>query len=171
MAKFFFKRILPTREKLNRYRILNPIISRISSAAIWQVNRRSISIAVAIGIFFGAQPVPIQMAMAGITAGLLRVNLPCAILFTFWSNPFTAAPIYYFNYRIGAWLLQSPAHHINADALQDNSLISAGGRILVPLFSGSLLVGMVAAAVSYLVIFYWWRITIMLHKIDRGRRP
>lgn len=170
MAKFFFKRILPSRDQLKTYRILKPIMSRLGSVAIWRVNRFSISSAAAIGAFFGALPLPIQMPMAALTACLMRVNLPCAVLFTLWSNPFTVVPIYYFNYRIGVWLLHMPAHSLNPESFSEDKLIAFSGRILMPLFSGSIIVGIIASALTYMVVYYWWRFTIVLYKRARKKR-
>lgn len=167
MPKFFFKRVLPSHDAVNRQRMLRPLSRFFGGAAIWRVNRRSIAIAMAIGVFCGALPVPIQMLLAGVAAIVFQVNLPAAMLATFWSNPFTMPAIFYLNYRIGAWLLGSPVMNFDSGIFTFETLHSLGGRVLLPLFSGSLVVGAVLAPIVYAVIIWWWRGVLIRHRRRR----
>lgn len=163
MPKFFFKRVLPDYDTVRRQRMLRPLARFFGGAAIWQVNRRAIAVAMAVGVFCGAFPVPVQMLLAGIGAIALRVNLPAAMLATFWSNPLTMPVIFYFNYCVGVWLLGSAPMQIDGGVLSMDTLYALGGQVLLPLFLGSLLVGLAAAALVYVVVIGWWRNSLSRH--------
>ena len=171
MPKFFFKRVLPSYESINKRRMLKPLARFFGGAGIWRVNRRSIALGMAAGAFCGALPVPIQMWLAATAAIVLRVNLPAAMLATFWSNPLTMPPIFYMNYRIGAWMLGSEPMNFDHGIFSSDALHSLGGSILLPLFSGSLLVGTIVAPIVYFAVIGWWRGSLMRHRRLRRLRP
>lgn len=166
--KFFFKRVLPTPEKLGKNRLLRPLMKRISGAKIWQVNRRSIAGGMASGVFFGALPIPIQIPCAVAAAALCRVNAAVAALATLYSNPLTMPPIFYFNYRIGKWLFGGGVPE-NLHFSVEN-LGTMGGKVLMPLFTGSIVVGLVLAVLSYFIVLFWWRWTLVRHYKHRAER-
>lgn len=166
--KYFFKRILPNAEKIGKMKVLRPLLKYIGRAQIWQVNRATIAGGVACGLFFGSLPIPGQVPCACVAAIIGRVNLPIAAIITFFSNPFTYAPIFYFNYCIGVWLFGGGVHegvHFNVA-----HLTRLGGEILMPLFSGSIVVGLVLACLGYMVVKLSWRVSIMRSKQQRNRR-
>ena len=73
--------------------------------ALWHFSRRSVSGAVAIGLFAGLVPGPVQMLVALPIAVLLRKNIPVALVTTFYTNPFTIVPLYLLAYGFGRLLL------------------------------------------------------------------
>lgn len=73
--------------------------------ALWQLNRDSVAGAVAIGLFSGLVPGPLQMLSAMLLAVPLRKNLPVALLVTFYTNPFTIVPLYVLAYGYGRLLI------------------------------------------------------------------
>lgn len=171
MPKFFFKRVLPSYEAINKRRMLKPLTRSFGGAAIWRVNRRSIALGMAVGAFCGALPVPIQMWLAATGAILLRVNLPAAMLATFWSNPLTMPPIFYMNYRVGAWLLGTEPMNLEHGIFSSDALQSLGGSVLSPLFVGSFFVGAIVAPIVYFAVIGWWRISLIRHRRLRHIRP
>jgi len=75
---------------------------------LWHINRRGVSLGLAIGVFFGLL-IPLgQIPVAAAVAIAVRANVPAAALSTFITNPFTFAPIYVLAYKLGAVLLGSP---------------------------------------------------------------
>jgi len=72
------------------------------------LNRRSVSGAFAVGLFFAFWPVPLQMLLAAIGAILVRVNLPISVTLVWITNPITIPPIFYFSYLVGTWMLGTP---------------------------------------------------------------
>ena len=152
-------------------------MQRFSRAQIWQVNRHSIAGGIAIGLFFGSLPIPVQMLCAAIAAIFCRVNLPTAIFATFFSNPLTMAPIFYGNYRLGAWLIGgvgTAAHaHFHFDTLYSffDTLYSLGGRVLVALYTGSVVMGLLFAIIGFSTVKLLWRLQLVhVHRKRRRRR-
>jgi uncharacterized protein (DUF2062 family) len=68
-----------------------------------------VAVGVAVGLFSGLVPGPLQMLTAAILAIPLRVNLPVALLATLYTNPFTIVPLYLFAYWIGSLLVGGAA--------------------------------------------------------------
>jgi uncharacterized protein len=76
---------------------------------LWHLNRRSTARAVAIGLFCGLIPGPIQIPAALAACLFLRANLPLSIVTTFYTNPLTIVPLYLLAYRYGAFVLHESA--------------------------------------------------------------
>lgn len=120
------------------------------------INRQSVSLAVFIGVFCAFLPLPMQTLIAAMMAFWWRANLPISVLLVWISNPLTIPAIFYLTYMFGAWLLGSSpgAHHIS---LSWEWFDSVGSQILLPLALGSLVMGIVAASLSYCAVFWLWR--------------
>ena len=117
---------------------------------------------VALGLFVAVTPtLGVQMLIAGALAWLLRGNKAVAVTVVWVSNPYTALPIYWFDYFIGSWLIEGPAvdwnwflgvFHPEVELGSFEYLQYVYGKfseIFWPLCTGSILVGMVSAAISY----------------------
>lgn len=155
--KFFFKKLLPNRERLGKSKAVRYVLDRVGNAYIWQVNRRSIAGGVAVGLFFGSLPIPIQIPCSLLVAGFLRYNVSIAAFATLYSNPLTMPVLFYMNYRVGKWLFSGSTQSIlQEDYFSVDNLMHMGGKILVPLFSGSIVVGIVLAFLSYFLIYFLW---------------
>ncbi|WP_159217560.1 DUF2062 domain-containing protein, partial [Klebsiella pneumoniae] len=76
---------------------------------LWCLNRRSAAGAFAVGLFMAFVPLPSQMIMAAGLAIVLGVNLPLSIALVWITNPITMPVIFYFTYKLGAWLMGTPA--------------------------------------------------------------
>lgn len=167
--KRLFNKLTPDRKALEKSKMLKPIAHWLTNPKIWHFNRRSIATGVAIGLFFGSLPIAGQMLLAAIMAIAMRVNMPAAVVATWISNPITMPFFYTANYYLGAWLLDR--HHVNLENMDWSldSLLELGGEILVPLYFGSIVVGVILSAVSFLVIRMWWRVHIILSHRSRHR--
>lgn len=129
-----------------------------------------VALGCAIGVFAACTPFfGAQMLLAGGLAYLLRVSVAAALLGTFVGNPLSWPAIWSASYVAGAWMLGlDPAYaaeHLAAHLSDSASLISASIRqptpqvidatvvnlssILRPLALGGMLIGLIAAAVSY----------------------
>ncbi len=100
MRKFFQTR-LPGRDGILKNRWLQPISHWLHHPNLWHLNRRSVAGGVALGLFCGLIPGPLQMLSAALLAIWLRVNLPVALATTLYTNPFTIVPLYLLAHRIG----------------------------------------------------------------------
>ena len=99
----FFRRFLPHHETVKNHRWLKPFGGLLHHPNLWHLHRRSVAGGVAIGLFCGLIPGPLQMISAALLAVLLRVNLPVAVFTTLYTNPFTIVPLYVLAYELGAW--------------------------------------------------------------------
>ncbi|WP_114649717.1 DUF2062 domain-containing protein [Pseudothauera hydrothermalis] len=96
------KRILPDHHSVHSNRWLRPFANTLLHPRLWHLNRHSAAGAVAVGLFCGLVPGPLQMLSAALACVLLRVNLPLALITTLYTNPFTIVPLYMVAYAIGS---------------------------------------------------------------------
>lgn len=101
MPKKFIKRFIPSPEKLHENRFVRWLTPWFGHHNLWHLHRRSVAGGVAVGAFTGLIPGPFQIISAAILSVWFRVNLPVAVVTTFYSNPFTIIPLYIVAYKIG----------------------------------------------------------------------
>lgn len=123
---------------------------------LWHLNRRSVSLAFAVGLFCAFMPIPFQMVLAGLVAIMLRVNLPIAVVMVWVSNPFTIPPLFYFAYKIGTLALGMEPLHFSFE-LSLHWLGSMIGEIWAPLLLGCFIVGSISALLGYFIVLNVWR--------------
>ena len=126
---------------------------------LWYFNRRSVSGAVGVGLFWAFIPTPTQMLPAAASGALLRVNLPLSLALTWVANPFTMPAMFYFNYRLGVWLLRAVPEAFELEwswAWVFNRLAA----IWQPLLLGSLAAATTAATLGYIGTRVYWRLRV-----------
>lgn len=156
MPKKFMKRYLPSSEKVRQMKSLNFLGDIVQEPNLWHINRHSVARAFLIGVWFCFIPMPFQMLASALFAIWFNANLPLAVALVWISNPVTMPPIFYFNYKLGAWMLSRPL----LDFEFSPSVAWVSGRLLdigIPLYLGSLIVATVSACSAYLVIQLLWR--------------
>jgi uncharacterized protein (DUF2062 family) len=153
--------------------VLRKVVRRIVYS---RRSANSVAWGIALGVFIGFTPTfGFQMIIAAFFATLLGVSRLAAILPVWISNPFTLAPLYYFNFRVGALFLPAAraarvrghlavvAQRVNEVSVSDflgtmSAALGEMGRlsfdVLVPLVVGSIIVGATAAAASYPVALW-----------------
>lgn len=106
MAPDWISKYLPTRDSIRRQNSLAPVRHLLLDPALWRLHQRSVGGAFFIGLFCAFLPLPVgQMLLAGLLAVVARCNVPIAIGLTWVTNPITLGPIFFFAYKLGAWLL------------------------------------------------------------------
>jgi hypothetical protein len=140
-----------------------------------------IALGAAVGIFIGLTPtLGLHIILILFFLMFIPGNRAVAIPVAFVTNPATAVPIFYFNYRIGAWLsgangavdVRSQWAVLVKHVPEMTQLFYAPGSffpdlwtwmgefwratqaIIVPLWIGSLAVATIAAAAAYVAMFY-----------------
>lgn len=98
-------------------------------------------------------PIPLQMLPAGITAYLLRFNVPAAVSVVWVTNPITWPFILYWQYRLGAWMLGQ-----KGPTEAETSLLATLSSVPLPLLLGCLVCGLVIAPLSYIAVALLWRL-------------
>ncbi|PZD73957.1 hypothetical protein C1752_01791 [Acaryochloris thomasi RCC1774] len=106
----------------------------------------------AVGAFAGMFPVMgFQIIFGVLLAILVRGNKIVAAAATWISNPLTYFPLFAFNFQIGQWLLRTD--HLSFAQLENirdlRQLLHLSGGFLATLFGGCLLMGTLAAVLSY----------------------
>ena len=101
MPRKLFRKYLPSHESIRGNRHLARFGSLLHHPNLWHLNRNSVAGGVAVGMFSGLVPGPLQMLTAAIIAIPLRVNLPVALFTTLYTNPFTIGPLYLIAYQYG----------------------------------------------------------------------
>ena len=102
MPRKFLKRYLPSASEVRSRRSLRILGELLHDPNVWHLTRRSVSTAVAVGVFSAFVPVPFQMPLAAVLAIALRCNLPLAVALVWISNPMTMPAIFFFTYTVGA---------------------------------------------------------------------
>ena len=111
MARKLFRRFMPSVDKVREVKALSLFGDALFHPALWHLNRRSAAGGVAVGLFCGLIPGPLQMLGAGIACLFFRVNLPVALVTTLYTNPLTIVPLYLIAYQLGSFVLGGAAKH------------------------------------------------------------
>lgn len=155
MPKRIFRKYLPTPERIRQTKSLSFLGEVLSDPNLWHINRRSLAGAAFIGIFSGLLPIPLQMGLAALLAVRFHCNLPLSVMLVWISNPVTYVPIFYFTYRIGAWLLGMPPHS------GEGITVAWFVEQLIPLWVGSLLCAFLFGGLAYLAVKVSWRLAVI----------
>ena len=169
MAKKFLRKFLPHPDVVTKNRWIKLLGPRLQDPSLWHINRRSFSLAVALGMFCAFIPVPFQMVIAAAGAIWIRVNVLVAVPMVWVSNPFTMGPLYYFCYRVGANLLRLEPNKFHFE-LSFDWLLTELARIWEPFLLGCFVVGAVSALISYLIVRILWHLHILAHIKERAER-
>ncbi|RKZ89438.1 MAG: DUF2062 domain-containing protein [Gammaproteobacteria bacterium] len=169
MPRKFLKRIMPDHKTMREHPHLQKFGQRITEPRLWHLNRRTVAGGLALGLFIGFMPVIGQMFIAGALAILFRVNLPVAVIGSWFSNPITFAPVFFFAYTVGTWVLQIPADHYSFEMswhwLTHEFLI-----IWKPLLLGCLICGTTTALLGILFVRLIWRLIVIRNWLKRRHR-
>jgi len=156
MPRRLFKRYMPSPERIKGNKSLRFLGKLIHDPNLWHLNRHSVACAMAVGLFWAMIPIPMQMLAASATAIPVRANLPISISLVWLTNPLTMPPVFYCNYALGAWLMHTPALQ-----MPDEFTLHWFTQLLAshwqPLYLGSFVVGLVAAAMGYGLTRGYWR--------------
>ncbi|CBV41862.1 DUF2062 domain-containing protein [Halomonas elongata] len=156
MPRRLLQRYLPHPDTLRRQRSLRFLGQLIGNPTLWMLSRRSVANAFFVGLFCALLPIPGQMALAALGAWLLRANLPLSVGLVWITNPLTIPVIFYGNYRLGAWLLDSPARAA-PESLSTRWVAEQMLDILPALALGSLVAAVVCGIAGSLIIRLLWR--------------
>jgi len=148
MPRRIFKRYMPHPDRIKGNKSLRFLGGLIHDPNLWHLNRHSVARAMGIGLFWAMIPMPMQMLAAALCALPARANLPIAIGLVWLTNPLTMPPVFYCNYKLGAWLMDTPAIGMPEELSLDN---------WQPLYLGSLVMAAVLALLGYFGTQAYWR--------------
>lgn len=169
MPRKLLRRVLPTPHRLRSRRSLRVFGSLLSNRQLWALNRRAVARATAAGLFIAFVPAPGHMVLATVAAIWLRFNLPVAVVMVWVTNPVTFPVIFYGAYRLGAWLLDTPARHVHFE-MSFQWLAGEVHDIWAPLLLGCFVFGLVSALLGHAAVTVAWRIHVSRSWRLRQRR-
>ncbi len=159
MPRKFIKRFMPDHKKIRDHRHLKFLGTLLHDPNILHLNRHSVAGAFSVGLFIAFVPVPFQMVLAAIGAIVVRVNLPISITLVWITNPFTMPPLFYFAYKVGTWLLDTPIQDVEFQ-LSIEWLMTGLVAIWQPFLLGCFVCGTSFALLGNLSIRLLWRIQV-----------
>ncbi len=151
---------MPNPKAVRKHRFIKLFGSLLHDANLWHLNRRSVSGAFAVGLFLAFIPIPAQMLLAAAIAIIVRVNLPIAVGLVWISNPLTIPFILYLAYKIGTFIVGSPAEPI-ALKFTLESLQNGLSDVWLPLLIGCTILGIVCAVTGYFLVHLLWRMKVV----------
>ena len=105
MIRRWIRRHIPSADGLQKKWWAKPFAHILSHPSLWSLNRRSVSGGVAVGLFCGLIPGPLQMLGSTIAAMVFKINLPVALVVTIYTNPLTIVPLYLVALNLGEWIV------------------------------------------------------------------
>ncbi len=149
------------------------LLMRLRPVLRWVIKLRSTPHAIAgglaLGTFIAFTPtVGVQLILAFVAATLCNMNRPAAMIPVWITNPVTVAPIYTFNYWLGAKVWGGPPlaevsrlfidigktlTHLEFWNIKDQfyAILQMGKEILIPLLLGSIVIGVVSGLLVYVL--------------------
>ncbi len=127
---------------------------------LWHLNRRSVAAGFSAGLFAAFLPIPAQMLAAILLCILLHGHVALAIVATWVTNPLTAAPLAFFSYKVGAFILGKAAT-APSGPLSYDILIQEFSQLWQPFVLGSIVCGLILALISYIAIRIYWRSQVL----------
>ena len=171
---------LPRREQLLAKPLLQRFAPWLAHPALWGSHRRNIAKGVAIGLFCGLLPGPLQMLSAALCALFFRANLPVAIVTTLYTNPLTIIPLYVLAFMLGQYLTGATELQDSIPPLPEIQWLHLGVTLhqwfdwLValgtPLLIGLLALASSLAIIGYISVLIGWRCFILWRLCQRQRR-
>jgi len=151
------RRRLPDKDRLRKTILYKLFGNNILAGDLWRFDAKSVAAGWSMGLFIALTPtIPFQMTLACIGALSLRVNLPMALLACWVTNPLTSVPFYMAAWRLGRAVLDAiPLAHeyVSAYGEGTRSKVIVGSFCL---WTGCLILALVAAIVSYLLVRWLW---------------
>lgn len=163
--KHVLRKYLPQPEEVLAKKWAAPFRPWLGHPNLWHLNRRSVPGAVAIGLFCGMIPGPVQMLSALAVAIPCRSNIPLAMMVTWYTNPFTIVPLYLAAYEFGRLLLRRDAGDA-VTTMPDGqwTLADMGDWLLThgkPLAVGCVALATLLAVAGYFVTRLAWRVYVV----------
>ena len=177
MPRKIIKKYLPSHERVRNNRHIARFGGFLQYPNLWHLNRHSVAGGVAVGMFAGLVPGPIQMLAAALLAVPLRVNLPVALVTTLYTNPFTIGPLYVLAYLIGRLIIGGGGAPLSPPPEMEWSHLEASLDAFLhwmlsmgtPLAVGLLALALILAVLGYACVQIGWRAYVIRAWRKRGQ--
>ena len=163
-------RFIPDPEIIQRHKHLQFLGEKLHEPNLWHLNRRSIALAFAVGLFCAWIPAPMQMAFAATGAIYYRANIPISVALVWITNPVTMPPLFYFAYKVGLWFMNQSTN-TQESQFSLSMMFSELGDAWQPFLTGCFVMGITSSVIGYFGIEYYWKYHVRKkwakrHKID-----
>ncbi|VAW62232.1 FIG01199889: hypothetical protein [hydrothermal vent metagenome] len=166
MPKKFLRKCLPDPHKITQSKSLRIFGRFLHEPNLWHMNRKSVSTAFFVGLFFMWLPLPSQMIFAAGAAILLRCNLPISVALVWITNPLTMPPMFYAAYMLGNWMMGLPPNsngfEVSIEWFEEQMSI-----IWQPFLLGCFTLGIFSGATGFITIRLLWRLHIIHYIKDK----
>ena len=160
MPRRLIKKITPDHDTIRNHKHMQIFGTLLHDPNLFHLNRRSVSGAFALGLFWAMIPIPLQMLAAAASAMIFRVNLPLSVALVWLTNPLTMPPVFYINYLLGTWLLNTPKSETKFE-ISMGWVAASMDEIWQPLYFGSFISGILLGIVGYTCVRLLWRLHII----------
>ncbi len=160
MPRRYLRRVLPSALHVREYPLVKLFGGLLQNPDLWHLNRHSVALAVAVGLFVAFMPVPAQMLLAAAIAIGLGCNLSIAVVIVWVSNPITMGPMFFAAYKLGATLLEQAPAPVKFE-ISVHWLLTELGAIWEPFLLGCFLIGTFTALAGYVTVQVIWRIHVI----------
>lgn len=168
MPRRFFRKFGFKRHEMSRKWFMTPFQHLLHDHRLWGIRRKTVVPAFSLGLFVGYLPFPLHFVLAALAALALRVNIPVAVVTTFFVNPLTVGPLFYFAYRVGAFLLSIEPGPFSVE-LSLEWLTNVFGSVWQPLLLGCVLMGSLTALAGYILLDALWRYSLHDYKTKKRK--
>ncbi|HVE48939.1 MAG TPA: DUF2062 domain-containing protein, partial [Casimicrobiaceae bacterium] len=158
------RRLEPYVDQITEHPWIRRYAPALAAPDLWHLNRRSSARAVAIGLFAGLIPGPLQVLGAVGLSIALRAYFPLAAITTLYTNPLTIVPLYLIAYQYGGLFI---AGDQNISALSPPEFWFSSAYLAElwtwmvglgkPLALGLFLLSTTLAVIGYAVVNFAWR--------------
>ena len=163
MSKKFLQRFIPHPGKIKEIKSLEFLGDKLHRPNLWHLNRRSVSLAFAVGLWaMYTPPLPFQMIIAGVLAVYFNANLPISVSLVWITNPVTWIPMYYGAYKVGSLALGQASFDFNE--FSELFSMEKAWELGAPLLLGCFVLMNVGAVLGYFGVQILWRRSV-LHRL------
>ncbi|MEY3807974.1 MAG: hypothetical protein RI893_950 [Pseudomonadota bacterium] len=162
-------KFIPDPDVIKGHKNLQFLGEKLHEPNLWHLNRRSIALAFAVGLFCAWIPSPMQMAFAASGAIYFRANIPISVALVWITNPITMPPLFYFAYEVGLWFMNQPAS-TEESQFSLSAVFSGLADVWQPFLAGCFIMGIISSAIGYFGIHYYWQYHINKKWAERKDR-
>lgn len=130
------------------------IRGKLHDALSGEMDEKALAAGFAVGVFFGFTPLlSLHTVLALLVAFIFRLSKVAAAAGVWVNNPYTMPFAFYGCFRLGEWLMGVKVPPPAFERWTLDTLLRAAVPYAAPLFLGTTLVGLVAAAVAYGIVY------------------
>ncbi|MBI5419842.1 MAG: DUF2062 domain-containing protein [Deltaproteobacteria bacterium] len=130
------------------------IRDRLYEALIAETDAKALAAGFAVGVFFSFTPLlSLHTVLALLVAVIFRFSKIAAAAGVWVNNPYTMPFVFYGCFRLGEWLMGVRVRPPPFDRWTLATFLRTAKPYAAPLFLGTTLVGLVAAAAAYFIVY------------------